>query len=111
FDKPTNDLSSTQANFDGRFPDGKGDKGPCLERPVKVGSYAPNKLGLYDMHGNVWQFCEDRNDPMGLFRVYRGGCYSDVGSLCRAANRDRNAPTPRFISIGVRLARVPSGGK
>src|SRR5262249_1584841 len=51
---PTNDLSSTQANFDGRFPFGSADKGPYLMRPCEVGSYLPNPLGIYDLQGNVW---------------------------------------------------------
>lgn len=111
FDKPTNDLSSKQANFYGDHPAGKAAKGPYLERPAKVGSYAPNKLGLYDMHGNVWQCCEDLLDPKGSdsasFRVYRGGgWYSDAGN-CRAALRFWLTLDSRYLNLGFRLARVP----
>jgi formylglycine-generating enzyme required for sulfatase activity len=106
FDKPTNDLSSKQANFNGDAPFGKAEKGPNLGRPVKVGSYAPNKLGLYDMHGNVLQWCEDLFDPKGSARVLRGGSWSRVGIYCRAADRHGSAPTLRRSDIGFRLARV-----
>src|SRR5262249_5215074 len=87
FWKPTNDLSSKQANFDGDVPHGKGEKGPYLRRPTQVGSYAPNKLGLYDMHGNVCQWCEDLFDPKGSDRVIRGSCWRSTGTLCQAAFR------------------------
>ena len=106
FDKPTNDLSSKQANFDGEHPFGKGEKGPYLGRPTKVGSYAPNKLGLYDMHGNVWQWCEDLHGPKAPYRVYRGGSWSRVAEDCRAAYR-WSTPAYRLYFLGFRLARVP----
>src|SRR5262245_25014851 len=107
FEKPTNDLSSREANFHGEFPYGKGEKGPVLGRPTKVGSYAPNKLGLYDMHGNVWQWCEDWFDSKESSRVYRGGSWGRDGSRCRAAVRHRHPPGWRDIDRGFRLARVP----
>jgi formylglycine-generating enzyme required for sulfatase activity len=107
FDKPTNDLSSTQANFNGNDPYGKGKEGPYLGRTTRVGSYAPNKLGLYDMHGNVWQWCEDLYDPKGSDRVLRGGGWDFIGTDCRASHCIGRGPTSRFISYGLRLARVP----
>jgi formylglycine-generating enzyme required for sulfatase activity len=106
FDNPTNDLSSKQANFNGTNPFGKGEKGPSLRRPTKVGSYAPNKLGLYDMHGNVWQWCEDLFAPKSSLRVLRGGSWFDVAGYCRAASRRRRTPDIGFPDLGFRLARV-----
>jgi eukaryotic-like serine/threonine-protein kinase len=115
--KPTNDLSSKDANFDGNFPAGKAAKGPFLGRAAKVGSYAPNKLGLYDMHGNVYQWCQDVYTTRPFTRVYRGGSwmYGPIAS-CRAADRGGSGPAYRdlaFGGLGFRLARVAvkEGGK
>jgi formylglycine-generating enzyme required for sulfatase activity len=101
FDQPTNTLSSTQANFFWGNNSG-------LERTSKVGSYPPNKLGLYDMHGNVWQLCEDGLDG-GRGRVIRGGFWGYNASWCRAASRLGYAPSMTSREMGFRLARVPSG--
>jgi formylglycine-generating enzyme required for sulfatase activity len=104
FDKPTNDLSSEQSNFNGNIPFGKVSKGKYLGRPTRVGAYPSNKLGLYDMHGNVWQWCAD---AWGSGRVFRGGCWNFDSTSCQAAFRYGNSPTYRNLSIGFRLARVP----
>lgn len=116
FDKPTNDLSSKQANFNGNNPFGKrGEKGPFLQRPSRVGSYPPNKLGLCDMHGNVWQWTDtgnvlplaDQEILVSLDKVYRGGSWSLDGTFCRAALQYTNTPIHRDYDHGFRLARVP----
>jgi formylglycine-generating enzyme required for sulfatase activity len=108
-DKPSNDLSSTQANFNGDHPAGKGAKGPNLDRPTKVGSYAPNKLGLYDMHGNLSQWCADSDKG---FRLCRGSNWGHSGRFCgAAAQRDWLAAAQPLDYVGFRLARVPSGSK
>jgi formylglycine-generating enzyme required for sulfatase activity len=108
-EQPSNDLSSMQANFNGNYPEGRGAKGPYLERTTKVGSYKPNRLGLYDMHGNVWEWCEDLYEG-GPARVIRGGSWSKLGCNCQAALRSGGEPALRSSALGFRLARVPSGG-
>jgi formylglycine-generating enzyme required for sulfatase activity len=102
-DKPTNQLQTEQANF---MEDGNG-----LKRTCKVGSYKPNRLGLYDMHGNVWEWCDDTEKaPDGASaRVFRGGGWGHFRPDCQAANRVRLGSSVRDNRIGFRLARVPVG--
>jgi formylglycine-generating enzyme required for sulfatase activity len=104
-DRPTNDLSSQQANFDGNFPAGNAPRGEHLQRTTRVGAYPPNRLGLYDMHGNVWQWCQDLEESE---RVLRGGGWSNRGNECRAGYHNRYVPSNRFNFIGFRLVRVPA---
>jgi formylglycine-generating enzyme required for sulfatase activity len=106
FDKPTNDLSSEQANFNGNFWFGQAPKGPVLGRPTRVGAYPSNKLGLCDMHGNVFQWCADAF-PGGSALVVRGGGWRDGGASCRASYRISHGPSVRNSYLGLRLAAVP----
>jgi formylglycine-generating enzyme required for sulfatase activity len=103
-------LSSEQANFRGTMPYGEAAKGPWLERTCKVGSYKPNAFGLFDMHGNVWEWCADSYEYEGdqSFRVRRGGSWGDGGEQCRSAIRLRRAPDDRRWNLGFRIVLVPS---
>jgi formylglycine-generating enzyme required for sulfatase activity len=83
-------LSSTQANFDGGYPYGGAAKGPYLGRPCPVGSYLANAFGLFDMHGNIWEWCQD--------------CY-DEGYY-----RTGEAQGPNPLNLMVASARVRRGG-
>jgi formylglycine-generating enzyme required for sulfatase activity len=103
-DKPTNDLSSERANFNGDYPVGQAPKGPYLQRPTRVGAYPSNKLGLCDMHGNVWQWTDTEQ---GQYRVLRGGSWNFRGTNSQAAERLGHSPAHRAVNFGFRLVRVP----
>jgi formylglycine-generating enzyme len=118
-----NSFSSKQANFNGDYPYGEVDKDKYLERTCKVGSYKKNAFGLYDMHGNVWEWCSDwfgsdyypksplRDPPgpaEGSIRVFRGGSWYDSAQNCRSAFRARNPPEHRNKNRGFRIVLVPS---
>ena len=85
-----------------------------------VGTKKPNEWGFHDMHGNVWEWCEDwhsyeyylktpANDPVGpqsgSLRVFRGGSWSDSATNCRSAYRSMVLPVYRDYLVGFRVAR------
>lgn len=73
----------------------------------EVGLKQPNAWGLYDMLGNVWEWCWDIYDKevYGSYRVFRGGGWSDKERGCLASNRRRSHPTYQIDDLGFRLAR------
>jgi formylglycine-generating enzyme required for sulfatase activity len=109
-------LASRQANFDGTFPYGGAPSGRYANLTTLGGSYAPNAWGLYDMHGNVWEWCEDwfgaypggnvtnpKGAASGTARVLRGGGYTSVGQGCRSAKRDSRPPGYGNTIQGLRI--------
>ena len=115
-----NSLDAEQANFDGKFPYGKVEKGAYLKRTCKVGSYKPNLWGLHDMHGNVWEWCADWYDkdyykptlsidpegpgkPREELRVIRGGSWDSKGYMCRSAQRKGFRPEAVSRWVGFRV--------
>lgn len=113
-------LSSRDANFDGNRPYNQVEKGSFLKGTSPVGKYPANEWGIYDMHGNVWEWCLDGYrdrlrggiDPVGStgapLRVLRGGSWDFSGKLCRSANRFEIPPTLRLNYMGFRVALVQS---
>ena len=111
-------LNGTQANVDGNYPYGTSEKGPYLQRTTQVGSYSANAFGLYDMTGNVYEWCQDgydetfygkspvdnpSNNPKEGVRVLRGGSWYYIARNSRSAVRYWNTPSNRDDYIGLRV--------
>lgn len=75
--------------------------------PQEVGLKRCNNFGLYDMLGNVWEWCEDLYDPAryGTYRIFRGGGWADDARGCLATNRRRSHPTFQIDDVGFRIVR------
>ncbi|MFH1240829.1 MAG: formylglycine-generating enzyme family protein [Pseudomonadota bacterium] len=93
-------------------------RGVAPDGPAPVKTYPPNAWGLYDMHGNVWEWCEDQYGPYpkggavdprgpssGTAKVRRGGSWFKYGYFCRSANRNYGHPMSRYQTTGFRLVR------
>ncbi len=106
-------LTTKDANF-----------GDSVKETSTIGSYPANALGLFDMHGNVWEWCSDWRDAYpdgpvtnpqcttrGEYRVARGGCFNEPAPECRAALRQGSPPSRSDCWMGFRIARsVPVSG-
>ena len=117
-----NILNGDKANVPGNSPYGTTTKGKTLGRTTTVGAYGSNQFGLFDMHGNVWEWCDDvfeerayskrsgtTLDPRVMSgsanRVWRGGSWGDVAGFARAAVRNWVTPDCRSYGIGFRVVR------
>ncbi|OQX03990.1 MAG: hypothetical protein BWK73_37695 [Thiothrix lacustris] len=111
------ELSLEKINYRGTWDDYNKWGAGALEQTADVKSYPPNSWGLFEMHGNVWEWCQDWFgdypaepvvDPQGAesgsHRVLRGGSWIAHGRYCRSAYRGRSDPAGRDDSSGFRLA-------
>jgi formylglycine-generating enzyme required for sulfatase activity len=122
FNWETDYIDDRKANYDARYLDANNTvAGTYLARTSEVGSYPPNKWGLCDMHGNVWEWCGDwygtyangaQTDPVGAssgsMRVIRGGYWFSGGYGVRSAYRGGSSLHIRANRNGLRLIRPGS---
>jgi sulfatase modifying factor 1 len=95
-----------------------GENGAFRQKTMEVGSFPANGWGLYEMHGNVWEWCEDWyaekypsgevKDPVNTTtasnRVLRGGSWNNYARNCRSSNRNRNSADNRNSNLGFRVS-------
>lgn len=116
-------LMTTVANHNGEYPYGQAPVGSFQQKATPVGTFPPNLFGLYDMHGNLWEWCLDEwfenynraptdGSARGkievrdgdLLRVVRGGSWFSYGRTCRAASRNGLFSSFRHCHYGMRVA-------
>ena len=126
-----NNITTDQANYDGNYPYDNNAEGIYREKTTSVGTFKPNAWGLYDMHGNVWEWCwdgygtypttrekdyrkdyrgpyetthkNDYRDPGITNRVIRGGSWGDLGQDLRSAYRGYDHPVSLNAYFGFRV--------
>jgi len=120
-------LTAELANYNAIEPYGRGPKGSYREQTTDVGTFPANPWGLYDMHGNVWEWCEDHRHASYDFapgddqpwlipaagpeelRLLRGGAWNYLPSYCRSATRWWILPVDSFPDDGIRVCCLPPG--
>jgi formylglycine-generating enzyme required for sulfatase activity/uncharacterized caspase-like protein len=109
-------ITTDLANYDGNYIYGSGSKGEYRGQTTEVGKFPANAFGLYDMHGNIWEWCQDawhesyerapadgtawmsKND--NDYRLLRGGSWLNVPRYCRSAYRSRHEHLRGFSGCG-----------
>jgi len=111
-----NTITTNQVNYDGNYPYGGGAKGEYRQQTVEVNKFTPNRWGLYQMHGNVLEWCEDvwhgnyKGDSSPWTqggdqskRMLRGGSWNSYEYYCRSASRARHNSGNKNNLIGFRV--------
>jgi formylglycine-generating enzyme required for sulfatase activity len=114
-------ISTEQTNYDGNYTYGDRRKGEYRQKTTPVASFPANPWGLYDMHGNVWEWCQDwyreeyykvsaAADPTGPASgssgVLNGGSWADYPGYCRSADRSGARMTSSYAGGGFRVVVV-----